>query len=146
MSDSEFKKLVFSTPSSWKRHSSGKEILNTKYKPDVSFKKVGKLICILESTSTGDRKVNIGEMLQAEKAFIEENTCGYLVFSLCGSTNTSSTPKSLKKYLEPYFHFLKEKSYQYGIKEIYFINESELKEIGCEILSTCFKDKSEVLK
>ena len=146
MTDSEFKRVDFVAPNGWKKDSTGTEVLGTKYKPDVSFKKDGKLVCVLESTNTGDRKANIGEMLQAEKAFVEEKTKGYLIFSLSGCSKTSSTPQTLKEYLEPYFRFLRKNNLEYGIQEVFLIQQSDFEEINWEILSERFKQNSECLK
>lgn len=144
--DSIFKNLLFSIPENWNINSNGSIVGKEQYKPDISIKNSdGKIVCILESTSTGDRKVGLGEMLQADKLFYDEEINGILIFSLSGVSSSSPTLITQSKYINPYFKYLKNINKKYGLKKIYFISESDFKSINWCLLSEDFKLKSIVL-
>lgn len=83
--------------------------LSYKYSPDKCLRKkaTGEFL-IIEQSSTGDRKVNIGELVQAAIWLCEKKAKGMLVYILTGNSSTSSTPKTLKKYLQPYYEWITE--------------------------------------
>jgi len=85
MADKEFKNNLITFPLEWKRHSNGGIIDSAKYRPDLSFNNEnGKVVCVIESTSTNDRKVGDGELCLADKYFSDEGIEVILIFSLCG--------------------------------------------------------------
>lgn len=147
MSDKSFRKTELVFAYDWTEFSSGSNVDDFKYRPDKSFKKTksGKFCCIIESSSTGDRKVSIGELLQAESFFSRNMVRGILIFSLSGRSKTSPTPSTQKAYLEPYFNFLKSKRTKHGVSKVYFIKESDFESIGWEVLTDKFMEKAAVL-
>ncbi len=147
MTDSEFKRQTITTPSNWKGHSNGKSICNWGYKPDRSFKDENeKVVCVMESCSTGDRKVSIGELCQADKFFHESAIKGVLVFSLCGSGASRPTPKSQRVYLRPYFLHLSAAGREFGVKTVFIIDESDFAEAQWHFRSDKFNDAAYVLE
>lgn len=141
MADLTFKNSPFKLQEGWKVHSTGESIGNFKYRPDISIKNSnGKFAYILESSSTNDRKVGLGELLLAEKLFIDEESKGTLVFSLCGVSTNSPRPDTQIEYIRPYFNFLKESNKDIGVVEIHFINEKEFKDAEWDVLSSKFNE------
>lgn len=148
MADLDFKntKITFPSEPEWIDNSKGSEIGKDKYKPDQSFKdKTGKVVCVIESSSTGDRKVGVGELLSADKFFSDQEVEGTLIFSLCEKSNSSPTPTTQKAYLEPYFKHLRSCGRSHGVKEIHLILEDDFKSIGFEALSDNFNKMAEKL-
>lgn len=142
MADTEFKNVKFTFPHGWVQETNGGIVGEDQYKPDISVKdKDGKYIMVIESTSTGDRKVGIGELLQADKFFNDEKVRGILIFSFCGKSKKSPRKETQKAYVEPYFKYLKECNSEYGVKTVYFIQEQDFKTINWSVLSKEFKSK-----
>lgn len=146
MADLEFKNTNFILQKGWKVFSKGTTVGQDKYHPDISIKDSNnKFTCILESTSTNDRKVGLGELLLAEKLFVDEECKGILVFSLSGTGKQSPRPETQIKYIRPYFDFLKKVNKNIGVISIYFIKESDFKNAQWELFSKKFEEKSEKL-
>jgi hypothetical protein len=147
MADADFKTVPITFPAGWVNHSSGTAIGNDKYKPDRSFKDInGKVVCVIESSSTNDRKVGVGELCLADKFFSDSKIDGVLIFSLCGKSEHPPRPDTQADYLAPYFHHLRTSSHAHGVKEIYFIAESDFASVGWVALEVRFKEKARVLK
>ncbi|EKO3590807.1 hypothetical protein M3898_003461 [Vibrio metschnikovii] len=139
MADTKFKNSNFSFPDGWKRASNGEIVGEDKYRPDISVKdNDGNYILVMESTSSGDRKVGVGELLQADKFFRDEKVRGILIFSLCGQSATSPTKETQKNYIEPYFKYLAECNSECGVKSVYFIQEQDFKAINWSVLNEEF--------
>lgn len=149
MTDSKFKNtnIIFSGKCTWKRYSSGETIGNDGYRPDMSFKNTenNKVVCVIESSSTGDRKVGVGELLCADKFFADNEVSGILIFSLCGKSKYPPTPQTQMKYIEPYFIYLQNFNRKYGVKEVFLISEDDFESINYEALSDSFYQKSQRL-
>ncbi|MET4163490.1 hypothetical protein ABIE61_003354 [Marinobacterium sp. MBR-111] len=146
MSDKSFKntKLLFPDGLEFVEKSNGSIIGFDKYKPDKSYAdQSGQITLVIESTSTGDRKVGIGELLQAEKYFCDHNVSGTLIFSLSGSSNNSPRPNTQKQYLQPYFDFLKQQNSNIGVYEIYLILESDLRALDWYVMNDAFREKAD---
>ncbi len=143
MPDSSFRNTTFILPEGWKIYSSGGVVGNHKFKPDISIKDSNdKFSCIIESTSTNDRKVGLGEMLLAEKLFTDEGVRGKLVFSLCGNSTSPPRPETQIEYIRPYFEFLKKSNNKTGVCEIHFIYESDFNCVNWALFSDEFNSKS----
>lgn len=128
------------------QNSNGKIIGSDKYKPDKSFNDSnGSTVLIIESTSTGDRKVSIGELCQAEKFFADNNISGTLIYSLCGKPENSPRPDTQYEYLMPYFKFLKKTNPNIGVTKIYIILERDFRSLGWYALDEGFKEKAKCL-
>jgi hypothetical protein len=141
MSDREFKATEIKFPQGidLTLHTNGTIIGNDKYKPDKSFvNSNNEIVLVIESTSTGDRKVGVGELLQAEMYFAGNNISGTLIFSLCGKSSTSPKPDSQLDYLRPYFNFLKKLNPESGVTKIYIIDEIQFESVGWEALGNNF--------
>jgi len=124
MADSDFKSKPICFPGGWLPNSRGSIIGNFQYKPDRSFKDgSGKVVCVIESSSTNDRKVGVGELCLADKFFSDCEVDGVLIFSLCGKSQYPPSPRSQAEYLDPYFRHLRSSGAPYGVKEIHFILE-----------------------
>ncbi|EOG7724152.1 hypothetical protein ACLIN9_004586, partial [Vibrio parahaemolyticus] len=142
MADTKFKNSKFSFPDGWKRASNGGVVGKDKYRPDISVKdNDGNYILVMESTSAGDRKVGVGELLQADKFFRDEKVRGILIFSLCGQSATSPRKETQKDYIEPYFNYLAQCDSECGVKSVYFIQEQDFKAINWSVLNEEFKSK-----
>jgi hypothetical protein len=147
MADSDFKNRQIYFPDNWTRHSNGGVISSEKYKPDLSFaNENGKIVCLLESSSTNDRKVGVGEMCLADKFFLDHKVDGILIFSLCGKSQYRPRPKTQAQYLEPYFRHLKRFGQPHGVRDIYFIDESDFESLHWMALDERFKALAYVLK
>lgn len=126
MNDKEFRQLDLILSGDNRINSRGTIIGNDQYKPDIGIvDSSGDVICCIESSSSGDRKATLAEMLQAEKYAVDNNLFLDLIICLSGKSKTSPTPKTQKLYLEPYFSFLKQnrKDEKIGIKKLYLIGE-----------------------
>jgi hypothetical protein len=148
MSDKQFKnsEIQFPKELNLNQRSNGKIIGNDKYKPDKSFNDSnGSTVLIIESTSTGDRKVSIGELCQAEKFFTDNNISGTLIFSLCGKSENSPRPDTQYEYLMPYFKFMKNSNPNLGVTKINIILEADFKALGWKALDENFKAKAKCL-
>lgn len=146
MADRDFKKQTITFPANWKCNSKGSIIGEDQYKPDQSFKnEKGDVICVIESSSTNDRKVGVGELCLADKFFTDKKVNGILIFSLCGKSASPPRPISQKEYIEPYFHHLKSEKRPYGVSEIYFINQVDFEALNWVALDESFKQKSLLL-
>lgn len=147
MADTEFKNKTITFPEGWVCHTNGGAIGANKYKPDLSFtNKDGIIVCVVESSSTNDRKVGVGELCLADKFFFDNKTDGILIFSLCGKSQYPPRPETQALYLEPYFRHLKRANVLYGVKEIYFISEADFESLKWIALDENFKAKSHVVK
>lgn len=147
MADTEFKTRPIKFPEEWKRHSNGGAIDRAKYKPDLSFvDEEGKIVCVIESSSTNDRKVGVGELCLADKFFADNKTDGILIFSLCGKSQYPPRPDTQASYLKPYFQHLKRGNPPNGVRVVYLIDESEFAKLGWVALSEAFKKKAHVLE
>ena len=144
MADSEFKKHPISFPEKdWLSHSVGNAIGPDKYKPDRSFADDnGKVNCIIESSSTNDRKVGVGELCLADKYFSDNKVNGVLIFSLCGTCATRPKPETQLKYLRPYFLHLRSSGREFGVKTVYILDESSFAELGWKALTPEFERKA----
>jgi hypothetical protein len=140
MADSEFKKHAISFPGKgWTAHSAGEAIGPDQYKPDRSFaNQDGKVICVIESSSTNDRKAGVGELCLADKFFCDSEVQGVLIFSLCGKALTRPTPKTQVNYLRPYFSHLQRSNSEFGVKEVYILEEKDFKELQWQALTPDF--------
>ena len=124
MADTDFKSKRITFPENWTPHSNGGRVGKDKYRPDRSFQNAnGEVVCVIESSSTNDRKVGVGELCLADKFFTDNNVNGILIFSLCGRSASPPRPDTQKEYLEPYFLHLKAQGRPHGVREIYFISE-----------------------
>lgn len=118
--------IALTFPAGWRRHSNGGIIGKDQYKPDLSFAdETGRVVCVLESTSTNDRKVGVGELCLADKFFSDAGTDGILIFSLCGRSTSPPRPATQAAYIKPYFTFVREAKRPHGVKQIYIISEDE---------------------
>lgn len=142
MADSEFKKHPISFPQQgWTPHSNGGVIGKDNYKPDRSFvNSDGNVICVIESTSTNDRKVGVGELCLADKFFFDFKVQGVLIFSLCGTASTRPTPKTQAKYLQPYFSYLRGSNREFGVSEIYILEEKDFAALQWQALTAKFAE------
>jgi hypothetical protein len=140
MADSEFKKHPISFPEKgWLAHSNGAGLGPDKYKPDRSFiNQEGKVICVIESTSTNDRKVGVGELCLADKFFFNSKVQGVLIFSLCGKGSTRPTPKTQASYLQPYFSHLRSTDRGFGVKDVYILEEADFASLQWQALTPKF--------
>lgn len=147
MADTEFKNQKITFEANWVDHSKGSVIGNDQYKPDRSFKdKNGNVMCVIESSSTNDRKVGVGELCLADKFFSDNGIDGILIFSLCGKSNSPPRPETQARYIEPYFLHLRAKGHLHGVKEVYLITESDFKSLGWVALNSQFKAKAHAIK
>lgn len=147
MADSDFKNKKISFPENWASHTSGSIIGQHQYKPDRSFKDSnGNVVCVIESSSTNDRKVGVGELCLADKYFSDMQSAGILIFSLCGKSKYPPKPDTQAEYIEPYFRHLKSLSHIYGVKEVYFISEEDFESLNWVALDEKFRAKAVVLK
>jgi len=147
MADTDFKNQKITFETNWVNHSSGGVIGNDQYKPDRSFKnESGKVVCVIESSSTNDRKVGVGELCLADKFFSDNNIDGILIFSLCGKSDSPPRPDTQAKYLEPYFRHLRACGHPHGVKEIYLIAEDDFASINWMALNSRFKEKAHALR
>ena len=81
--------------------------INNIYEPDAVFLKENTVI-VFESSSTGDRKVHIGEMIQFITHIVKNgkyNEC-YFVLYLCGEGKTSPTIENEKERLQEIYNKL----------------------------------------
>jgi hypothetical protein len=147
MADCTFKESSITFAEGWQRHTNGGGIGKDKYRPDLSFvDEAGRVVCVLESTSTNDRKVGVGELCLADKFFSDTETDGILIFSLCGKSSSHPRPDTQVAYLKPYFAFLREAKRPHGVKQIYIISEEDFEQCGWEALGVKFKVKAHVLE
>jgi len=147
MADTEFKNRPIAFESAWTNHSNGTVIGRDQYKPDLSFKNAdGKVVCVIESASTNDRKVAVGEMCQADKFFSDQGVSGVLIFSLCGRSKYPPTPELQIAYLRPYFEHLTSAGRGSGLKEVYSIKEADFEIAQWKALSPAFLEKCSCLK
>lgn len=105
------------------------DIVGKNYHPDAIFTK-SKTIIILESSSTGDRKVHIGELIQFIE-FVEHDKNYedyYFVLFLCGRSKTSPDVKNEVKRLEACLPCIK-CCIKSKIKGIYIANQDKV-ELG----------------
>ena len=147
MGDSTFKNRPITFPQGWSTKTRGSEIGSNRYRSDRSFvNDQGKIVCIAESSSTNDRKVGVGELCLADKFFADSESAGILIFSLCGRSQYPPTPKLQAKYLEPYFRHLKRIDRVHGVRELYFISESDFESLAWIALNEDFLAKAVALK
>ena len=147
MADSDFKNKQIDFPEGWQPNTSGSVIGQHKYKPDRSFKNAnGTVVCVIESSSTNDRKVGVGELCLADKYFSDIQSAGILIFSLCGKSKYPPNPDTQAEYIEPYFRHLKTLGLTFGLKEVYFISEEDFESLNWVALDEEFRAKAVVLK
>ncbi len=147
MADSEFKKHPITFAEGWVPHSNGGEIGKDKYKPDRSFKDAqGRVVCVVESSSTNDRKVGVGELCLADKFFFDARTSGVLIFSLCGRSSTRPTPDSQIQYLRPIFTHLRSTNRAHGVMRVYAVEERDFAALGWKAMTPEFLGKARELK
>jgi hypothetical protein len=147
MADSDFKQKPIAFPNGWIRHSNGGVIGLDKYRPDLSFQDAeGRVVCVIESSSTNDRKVGVGELFLADKFFSDTAVDGVLIFSLCGKSTSPPRPDTQHAYLLPYFTHLRSFAGEYGVKEIYIISEAAFESCDWTALSDDFKSMAYALK
>lgn len=152
MADSEqrFKATAITIPENWVIHSATTTIGNYKYKPDRSLKnEEGKICCVIEMSTSKDRKSQIGELLQAELYFKEESILGKLMIIVPGTGDGTSSPVTLKNMLMPYFKMLVDNRGQRGgVDSVYLISKEAFYQI-CEqkivLFSTEFNQVCEIL-
>ncbi|SDJ01361.1 hypothetical protein SAMN04515654_12311 [Halanaerobium congolense] len=148
MSDKKFKNIKLNLGSEFKKYTKGSIIGDDKYKPDISIiNSKEKVVCVIESSSTGDRKVHIGEMFQSHKFYCDEEIKGDLIISLAGSSKNSPRPDTSYKYLKPYFDFIKKES-KIGLKRVHLIEQDDfikLQNDGVKLLDEKFINKCTTL-
>ncbi|USK61645.1 hypothetical protein [Peribacillus asahii] len=128
MEDSKFKELKHKFGKGYQRIK-----LSGKYNPDVVAvnSTSGKAI-IIESSSTGDRKVNIGEMFQADKWLRDEGYRGILIIVLDGKGDFPSTCKEQKKRLLPLFsEYLKNS--KSGLHKVLIVTQNDYNNVQYDI-------------
>lgn len=148
MKDAKFKQAPISFPqgSALHSHSHGSAIGSSKYQPDRSFAdSQGRIVCVFESSSTGERKVGVAEMNLADKFFSDSATDGVLVFSLCGSSSTSPRPDTQAPYLLPHFRHLRAANRPHGLKEVFIICQKDFESCGWMAFSKDFMARAYVL-
>lgn len=147
MGDRIFKEREINFPAGWRRHSNGGAIGKDKYRPDLSFAdEAGRVVCVIESTSTNDRKVGVGELCLADKFFSDADIDGILIFSLCGKSTSPPRPETQAAYIRPYFTFLREAKRLHGVKRVYIITEDDFESCGWAALSEKFKEAAHALE
>jgi hypothetical protein len=148
MPDTKFKNARISFPGrNWRSYSNGGKIGDDQYKPDRAFKDdADRVVCVIESSSTNDRKVGVGELCLADKFFSDNSADGILIFSLCGRSAHPPRPDTQAKYLEPYFKYLRRANLTHGVREIYLILEHDFSELEWRALTDEFMGKAEVIK
>jgi len=147
MADADFKSKPISFPQKWKRHSSGGKIGSGNYKPDLSFAdETGAVVCVIESSSTNDRKVGVGELCLADKFFAENKIDGVIIFSLCGKSQYPPRPDTQSEYLRPYFEHLKRGDVTHGVRTVYVIKEDDFEALGWVALNDAFKETACLLE
>lgn len=125
MSDTSFKNIKLNLGHDFEKNTKGSIIGADQYKPDISIiNSKEKVVCVIESSSTGDRKVHIGEMFQSHKFYCDEEIKGELIISLAGNNKNSPRPDTSYKYLKPYFDFIKKES-KFGLKRVYLIEQDD---------------------
>jgi len=104
------------------------ESLGEFYKPDVVLENIDTVV-FFESSSTGDRKVHIGELTQFFiyiNSGAEQKENVYFVLFLCGNSKTSPTVDTEYDRLRYYYkNFSMKNSEHDKIKGIYIANQSE---------------------
>ena len=106
MNDRDFRQQDLVLPIGFAISARGTVVGNDRYKPDLLISHEGTAVAVVESSSTGDRKVALGELLQAQKFFEGQCSPGILIFSLCGRGATAPRPETQVSYLRPYFLYL----------------------------------------
>lgn len=140
MADADFKKHPISFPTlGWISHSMGSAIGQDKYRPDRSFGDTdGNVRCVIESSSTNDRKVGVGELCLADKFFSDSKWRGVLIFSLCGKALTRPKPETHLNYLRPYFLHLRGSEREFGVREIFVLDEADFAKLEWKALTPEF--------
>lgn len=147
MTDSDFKGKPITFLNGWQPNTSGSIIGQHQYKPDRSFKDAnGNIVCVIESSSTNDRKVGVGELCLADKFFSDNQIDGILIFSLCGNSEYPPRHDTQAKYLEPYFKHLNSLGRTHGVKKVYFISEKDFESLNWVALDNDFLAKAVVLE
>ena len=105
-----------------------KQLLGEFYAPDMIMEN-GDTVIFFESSSTGDRKVHIGELTQFltyMTSGVEQKENVYFVLFLCGNSKTSPTVDTEYDRLRYYYkNFSMKNSEHDKIKGIYIANQSE---------------------
>ena len=128
MKDSDFKNLPHKFEESYERYN-----VPGKYNPDVvAINNTSKKALIIESSSTGDRKVNIGEMLQADKWLRDEGYQGTLIIVLDGKGKYPPTCKDQKERLLPLFDEYLENSIT-GLEKVLIITQFDYEQAAYDI-------------
>lgn len=110
------------------------------YIPDKVLRNKDSII-ILESSSTGDRKVHVGELTQflTYVSCCNENLDFYFVLFLCGNSNNSPKKESEKERLKYYYNNYSIKNIdRKKIKGIYVANQNatNIEELTLEKIKT----------
>lgn len=147
MADRIFKEREITFPAGWKRHSNGGSIGKDKYRPDLSFAdETGRVVCVVESTSTNDRKVGVGELCLADKFFSDAGIDGVLIFSLCGKSTSPPRPETQAAYIKPYFTFLRAAKRPHEVKQVFIISEDDFELCQWAALGKKFKGAAHALE
>jgi len=124
MRDTDFKKIVFIC----KDKKNNNYPLRYFYNPDVVFTLGNKKMVIIEHSSTGDRKVHIGELLQAYQYAVESgNKCTFILV-LDGKNETSPTVDAERERLSFYYEFLKKLTNK-DLMQVYVFDMKDIKKI-----------------
>ena len=120
MQDSKFKNLPHKFEEGYERIK-----VSGKYNPDVvAINRTSKKAIIIESSTTNDRKVNIGEMFQADKWLRDKGYQGTLIIVLDGNGGSPPTCKDQKERLLPLFEeYLKNSST--GLDKVLIVTQSD---------------------
>ena len=108
-----------------------KRIVEQFYSPDKAFEK-DKTIVIMESSSTGDRKVHIGELTQFLSYCSNDKQYDEYYFVLYLSGKSKSAPKAnteIKRLQKFYDSFSICKTQRIRIKKIAIVNQPDDKEL-----------------
>ena len=150
--DKEFRNLDFVLPNNQKVNTRGSIIGQDQYKPDISIvNSRNEVVFCIESSSSGDRKATLAEILQAEKYANDHKAHIELLICLAGNSKNSPTPTTQREYLKPYFDFLVKcrNVENFGVEKIYLLNESDFLAFvasGKCILNEKFKKECLVLE
>lgn len=116
-----------------------KQLVGPFYNPDVVLKLADGKMIIIEHSPTGDRKVHIGEMLQAFEFGIKNEIGIVFVLVLDGVTDTSPTVGREQQRLDYYAEFLRAKTCSKLSFDILVTDMANLKKNG--VWNITFKEQ-----